>query len=432
MIVDATYLEQNLPRRYIGNPLLEALPPIANPDHVVDRLFNLPNIDMDESRRLPNYIRLHDIDILDQLYLPRQEFIDLEQQTGLILRNGLLPRNPFDAKTQRYLDTIKEQMRKQKAFNNGLPGTILFTGPSGTGKTTGIRNVLSMLPQAIQHIHYGEKPFKQRQVVWLSLDAPVGGSIKGLLLRLFRSLDECLGLTGDASYFSEYQGTRMSIDAQIENFAAAATTYFTGLIHIDDLQRVTDADEKLRKQIYNFILQIANVAKIPLILSGTSKSAEIFGKSFEVGRRTTTSLPIILERAPTPDDDFFSALARTLFDYQWTPEGLELTPKVQEYLWHLCQGISSLAITIYKGAQKYAVANSVRKFKIDHLEYAYKQLRVLHPAIEELRKGGHDAVSKYEDLLPDKVMVLKALQQLGEKKKSSDKLNALLKAQARC
>lgn len=416
MIRDAKYVTTGLPRQYLGNPLIECLPSIQPSEAVMKTLVNKPDISLGESRQLPPHIRLHDLAELESLFVPQPAFATFESELGIMLRRGLKSRHPFLAETQRYLNEIREQMRIQHSFENPLAGSYLITGVSGKGKTRGIRTVLGTYPQTIRHLAYSGKRFFQMQVVWLSVDAPVSGSIKGLLLRLFVALDKALGLEGSGSYFHQYSRSRMPYDQQIENFSQAAASHFVGVIHIDDLQRVWEANASQRDIIYSFIIQLSNVAKIPLVLSGTHKMTRLLAGSLEAARRTVSAGALDLPIPSNSSDVFFRTLVKALFKYQWTDNPLALNEAMYEKLFYWTQGLPALVVAMYMQGQKIALRNGGKTFELTHIERAYQSLNILHPALAALRKRDRHCLSRYQDLLPSRIQMHKVLKEAaGEK-----------------
>jgi hypothetical protein len=413
----AQYSTENLPLHYQGNPLIECLPPIRNHTDVALTLLSKPNVSLIATRGGAAHMRLHYIDQLEGLYIPRPEIITLESELSVMIRRGLMQRNPFSIQTTKYLYDLRAQMKATVANNNTLAGAFFVVALSGSGKTRGVRAVLEMYPKAIVHERYNGRPFKQTQVVWLSVDAPISGSIRGLLLRLFHALDEAIGYEGKHSYTAQFTKSRLPYDKQIEYFAQAAATHFVGVIHIDDLQRVWEGRRVQRDIIFGFIIQLANTARIPLLLSGTHKATALISDSLEAARRTVASGHIELTPPNSPDDPFFTTLVTTLFKYQWIDVPLVLDVALKRDLWNWSRGIPAVVNAIYIQGQKMAIREGGKTFTKAHLEAAYRgPLKVLHPALNALRQKDAHSLQRYQDLLPTEVQMRKALlTQSGQK-----------------
>lgn len=405
MITIAEYSKSNLPDQYWGNPLIECLPSIKTVQEVAEALLRKPDVKLASSRMQSPHIRLHDVAMINQLFIPRSEWFTFESELGILLRQGLKTRNPFSSETQKYLHDIKKNIasgiKEQARYANPFAGAIFVPALSGSGKTRGIIENLSMYPQTVEHTSYQGKPFVQRQVVWLSVEAPINGSIKGFLHRLFVELDEALGNEGNAMYAHMYRSASISWDRQIINFSQAAASHFLGVLHIDDLQRLLEANQEQRNRIFGFIVQLANVAKIPLVLSGTHKMSKLLARSFEGTRRATSSGFINLPHARTENDEFFKNLVTALFRYQWLDIPLALDSKIFESLHKWTMGLPFLVVGIFQYGQKIALRSGSKEFRLDHLQQAYDgPYKLLHPALNALRKGDVGSLQRFEDLLP--------------------------------
>ena len=77
------------------------------------------------------------------------------------------------------------------------------------GKSTAVEEILQLYPQVINHSHYHAQDLTLRQIVWLKLDCPFDGSIKGLCLNFFQALDDLL----QTDYYQNYAGQgRRTVD----------------------------------------------------------------------------------------------------------------------------------------------------------------------------------------------------------------------------
>lgn len=150
----AQYSTKGLPSFYLGNPLIEALPPIRTREELETLLLNSPSINLAEIRALPTHARLHAIAELESFFVPRPELFSIESEISLLMRSGYMRRNPTHASTKKSLYTVREQMKQQGANQSPLPPCLIITALSGTGKSRSIRSILSLTPQVIYHRNY--------------------------------------------------------------------------------------------------------------------------------------------------------------------------------------------------------------------------------------------------------------------------------------
>lgn len=398
MIVEAHYQKDCLPQRYVGNPLIEALPQIRPPGEATMELANLPQIDLGKSRALADYLRVYDIDTIDELYMPPPVAFELTPIVDQMIREGYVGRNPFHVPTQARLYQTAELLKLQKAHTDPLQGMLSLEGHSGMGKTRLVRTILRSFPQSIRHKLHEGKTFNQTQIVWLSVDAPIGGSIKGLLLRLLSELDAAVGQAGSPTSY-ETVHANSSIDKLIGVFAQAAATHFLGILHIDDLQRVTESNTG-RKLVVQTMIQLANVLKCPVIFSGTPETMELLGETFEVARRTTKNGSFTLSRPLSSEDPFFARLFKEAMRYQWLDQPINPTPELRNQLYQMSAGITSVFLFLHKQAQKYALSKGDKELKFAHYTQVYRaRLKPLRKALNELRKGGPNGAQQFEDFL---------------------------------
>jgi len=406
MRVKAVYNTEGLIPHYRGNPLIEALPPLLSPKETESLLLSLPKSQMSDIRQLPLHHRLHAMSDLDTIYIPRPDLCDMESDISLLIRSGYLKRNPTLATTIKDIYTTRERIRLQGGYFSSLPDCIIVTALSGTGKTRAIRSILSMYPQVIQHSKYQCKRFTDSQIVWLSLDAPISGSPRGLMLRFFAAVDRALGLEGPMSLVSQYGRIRMSIDQQIEVFAQIAATYHIGVIHIDDLQRLWEGGKSQGRQVLDMLIQLTNVVKVPLIISGTHQLVRVLAGSLEAARRCSSGGHIDFSLPTEHTDPHFRLLIKALSAYQYLNEAVVFDTQWEEKFFNLSLGLPAVIICIFTQAQKMALRAGASKLELAYLDRAFERhCALLKPALEVLRSNDPTSFSMYEDLLPAKAQL---------------------------
>ena len=399
MIVDANYRADTLPERFVGNPLIEALPEIIEPKALLKLLALKPRHDLAASKRRPAHVRIYDVACLKELYVPPPITMDFCIVIDQMLRNSYSVRNPFSRDTQEWLHSPEALMRAQGAFNDTLEGMVFVIGGSGMGKTRLVVICLSRYPQCIRHMSYMGKEFNQMQVVWIRAEVPSTGSLKTLMHRLFSSLDEALGQPGTPeSYIEEHIDS--SVDTMILNFAMAAKNHFLGLIHIDDLQRCIDVHSG--KAMIKFIIQLASALKCPVVFSATDEVSELFEelkrsekdkgvgemKKFESARRAIKEGSFHLPRAKSADDPFFTFLFDEAMRWQWTDEPIAPSSSLKKLLFSMSVGITALFLFLHGQAQIRALLLGAKQMKAAHYIYVYRdRLRPLRRLLQSIRTG---------------------------------------------
>lgn len=403
MKMKAQYSTAGLPNFYLGNPLIEALPPIRTREELEALLLNSPSINLSEIRALPAHARLHAIAELESFFVPRPELFSIESEISLLMRSGYMRRNPMHASTMKSLYTVREQMKQQGANHSPLPPCLIITALSGTGKTRSIRSILSLTPQVIHHRNYSGKRLGRTQITWISVDAPINGSPRGFLLRAFAAIDKALELSGPMSYVNQYGRAKISVDQKIEEFAQAASTFSLGLLHVDDLQRLLNGGRKQCGQVINMIIQLANVVKVPLVFSGTHQMVRALAGSLEAARRCSSGGIEDLPPADSHSDKHFQLMVQGLGTFQIMDEPIVFDEKIQKILFRLTLGIPAILIAVVTQAQKIALREGATSLCPSHFESAFnKHCALLQPALNALRGNDVNRYNTYEDLLPAK------------------------------
>ncbi|MFA1711484.1 ATP-binding protein [Peribacillus frigoritolerans] len=398
--VKARY-DQNQIAMYQHNPYIEALPPIYNMLEVASRISRRPALNKEE-RRLPALHRLHSVQTIANFVEPIPHHLDLEAKFSRMIRNGYTARNP-----------MKKEWVKQ--VRSGFPDIIFgegddqyepiirssasgfaILGASGVGKTTAIESVLGLYPQVIVHTEYNGKPFDRQQLVWLKLDCPQDGSIKGLCLNFFQSVDNALG----TNYYKKF--SRNTVDVLLLEMGNVAFALGLGVLVIDEIQRLTEAKSGGAKQMINAFVQLINVIGVPLVTVGTFKAVKMLSSEFATARRSAGQGDTFWSNFVK--DEIWDDFIESLWEYQWTKDYTPLTPALNKALYDESQGIIDIAVKLFMIAQ-WNIINEHEddKEKITvHLirEVAKENFKLARPILKAMKKGLTAELEKYEDVVP--------------------------------
>jgi len=401
MIFDAVYRTDGLPLRMQGNPLIEALPTMLEEREQIGAMANKPDLNLAESRQQTTSMRMLDVDVLDELYVPPGMSSRFATCVDQLVRRSYLPRSPLCPKATKRLYDVKSLLKDQQVHKTTLAGVIFLEGMSGMGKTRLTRIVLGRLPQVIRHSPSGCYGMNLCQVVWLSVDAPVGGSMHGLMIRMLMALDTALGIQGTAAA-NAAPGERVSVDTLIGKFAQVAATHKLGILHLDDFQRVTESQVG-RERVLHFIMQLANVIGCPIIFSGTPATLKVLEKmenkaqGFETARRICSAGHFSLQRPIAATDAEFMNMVSILLKFQWLDDLLGKNADVFNTLYGLSCGITSVVIHLHKQAQMWALQSGRKVLALSDYQLAYDHdLKALHVPLNNLRKLGVAAEQDFE------------------------------------
>lgn len=399
-IENAKYFKTGVPD-YDGNPLIEALPPILSAEQAARRMSRFPKFE-EYMREAPNHIRYHHIRSCLKFFSPLDIHLDLERRLSCAIRMGYSERNPLKAahwqKVQDAIDFFDEDSFDQYGDSDEYNSTAALgfnvAGASGGGKSQSFRRGLNIYPQVIYHKEFQGENFTESQLVWLKLDCPFDGSIKGLCINLFQAIDAILNTNHQENYISGKKGT----DEMIPALAKVAANHHLGILVIDEIQRISLAKSGGIEKMLNFFVQLVNTIGVPVCLVGTFKALPIFTGNFSQTRR---GMGIIWDRMSFDDewDRFFKSMWKYELTRSKTPAGK--LDRLSKVLYEETQGIIDLAIKAFTYAQELAIddkGNESERITPGVIRSVVRdKFKMLLPALEAFKKKDKKAMALFED-----------------------------------
>lgn len=309
-------------------------------------------------------------------------------------------RNPIRPGFLEQIDGAQQWMRSRHIEASGDQGfrsqsALTIIGSSGLGKSTAISRILSLYPQVVVHSNYRGVEFSGYQVVWMKLDCPHDGSIKGLAIDFFRHIDLLLG----TRYYRQYGSARHPISALQPAMSQISRTYGLGLLVIDEIQHLSTAKSQGAEKMLNYFVTLVNTIGIPVVLIGTNKAAGVLQSQFRQARRGSGQGDMVWERMK--QDASWDLLIEGLWDYQWVRNPVPLTFELSAELYDLSQGIVDIAVKIFVMAQIRAMSSGKEMLSVSLFrQVANEQLRLVQPMLSSLRSGNTRELAKYEDIQP--------------------------------
>lgn len=390
MTTPANYSTLHLPQSFHGNPFCEALPALPDMKGLMSALVRRPAGDF-SARDQADVARFMEVSSLLDTNFPRQESLLLAMRCLSMLLNSYSRNHPLSTDTLRRLYDISGDAFGSAASLPLQVDASSVLGWSGMGKTTMIRCVLKLFPQVIQHECYQGQEFSRKQVVYLSVDAPVAASPKGLILNIASALDQALGLAGPGSHVSQYQGSRLSVESQRVLITRALASSGVGLLHIDDLQRLGEGSRTHRDAVSAMIIGIANTAGCSLLFSGTLDALGVLQSNFEVARRANRRGSFLLKPPRDDEAEFFTTLVTFLFRYQLVRQPVAPTLELGRHLLNLSAGIPGVLVMLYVAAQETAVVTGRpldAELFSDVMRDQFGTLQAPIRKLNRMRKGG--------------------------------------------
>ena len=356
----AYYTEQDM-EEFIGNPLIQALPPPLDLEDIPKNLIVIPPYS-EELRNAAAHKRLSELQRLAQLHVPTKEDTMLLLNISRCLTWSYAGRNPMDFEfvkkclNQKGIEVtpaLKRYLERILAPIYGFP----VLGISGVGKTTSVMNALSLYPQVIQHTSFYGCPFEKKQLVWLKVDCPADGTEKGLCSAILHRIDEALG----TDYSQTILRNRMSKDVLLVKVSQLVQSLYLGILVIDDIQSLCTAKNTVSKQLLRFMVSLSNNLKIPVVMVGTPKILQLLQEEFEQAKRSSGEGEIRMNLMAKNSFEW-NRFMKMLWPYQYLKNTVELTPEIDSAFYDMSVGNPFVVATLYKIVQDDAIISKQETF----------------------------------------------------------------------
>ncbi|UBT80220.1 ATP-binding protein [Pseudomonas amygdali] len=392
----AEYIPTGMPQ-YDGNPLIECLPRILSDVDVVRRVGNLPPKPDEAERALPPKLRGHGINRLKDVVVPFEIHLRLEDLFSQLIRYGYMGRNPLLASSVRHRLPSSAEAKGHGFMSTAETMTLI--GLSGMGKTTALNSIARLYPQVISHSRYKDAILIETQVVWLKIECPHDGSLRGFCAAFFSALDAALGV----DKYSRRGGSGNSISVMLQHISQLCKTFFIGALIIDEMQHLCSSrGGQDREKLLNFFVTLSNDAGVPLVYVGTNAMLPLFSGVLRNARRAAGMGPIAFDRF-SEDDPFWEHLVSQLWAYDWTASCAPLTKELLSKIYDLAQGNTDFLAKLLMLAQRHVIWEGLDAITPAVLQQVYdNQMRLLHKPIEALRSGDPLQIADFEDMMPTK------------------------------
>jgi ABC-type oligopeptide transport system ATPase subunit len=383
---------------YQHNPYIEALGPILDDFEVFERIERRPGY-REEERLLPPHIRLHAVQAISDLIHPLPIQIDYQHRISRLIRSGYKARNPLKVEWVKQVragfpnivwgseDDQYEPIIRSSADSFAIIGT------SGVGKSTAIESVLGLYPQVITHTEYNGQPMERKQLVWLKLDCSHGGSIKGLCLNFFQSIDQVLG----TKYHSRFKSH--TVDQILPEMAAVSFNLGLGVLVIDEIQRLNEAHSGGADKMINFFVELVNTVGVPVVLCGTFQGLHLLQNKFSSTRRSEGQGNVIWNNYIK--DEIWDDFIECLWEYQWTNVETPLTPAISKAIYDVTQGVTDIAVKLYKLVQWRVIGEEDERITASLIRQVAKEsLTLSMPILDALKTKQYGKLQNIKDIYP--------------------------------
>ncbi|WP_241974757.1 ATP-binding protein [Paraburkholderia sp. BL17N1] len=391
--VEACYYSgDDLLPEYRKNPLIAALGRIWDKRAILKALDVPIAFSEDERSRSEEY-RLHAIGRLSRFVLALPAHLDVVSTLQLMVRQHYVGVNIGDDYVQGIKDRYRENQdgelmpiyhhERSHAYCAGVFGL------SGGGKTTALESALRLLPKVIHHKDHG-----LNQVVWIKVDCPKSASLKDTLKLLILEFDSLLGTD-----YSAEVGSRATLADYANKLHRISKRHQTGLIVIDEMQNALHAVAK-NDPLFDFFVNLTNVVRIPVIVSGTPKGAQLFRKTLRSARRISSQGVITWDGMRNEDD--WRRFCNQLQKYQWLADPVPLSDALRRYLLFLTQGLPGVTVPLYQLAQYAAISSGAERLSKKLVRDVFdEKMGSLRPMMNAIRSRDKARMLAYDDLLGD-------------------------------
>ena len=392
--VEAEYKEQIIPD-YRGNPFIESLPNLLSTQEVIERLAFYPEFNKNE-RLLDSHYRIHMIDRLFQVFQPLPMNLELENKISRALRQGYVSRNLFDNKLAQGFRRDYYENYNFINNNNFYSSSLGFTliGISGIGKTSSLQRILNLYPNVIVHTEYKGISFSMYQVVYIKLECPHDGSIKGLLYEFFAETDRLLG----TNYHKKVIRAKSTVDTMMSIMNQVVRNCSLGLLVIDEIQHLSMAKSGGSDKMLNFFVNLVNNVGVPVVLIGTPAAIKVLQGEFRQARRGSGSGgDMVCDRLQK--NEVWELFLNSIWIYQWTKKFALLTNELSNVIYEETQGIPDLVKKVFAIAQAHAILTGKEEITPSIIRKVAKEnLKLVQPMITALKTNNVREIAKFDDI----------------------------------
>ena len=377
----AHYTPQRIPQ-FIGNKLIEALPPAMADDELFSALSLLPPF-APEQREWATHERMYMLKELKNFMVPLSRHFELARALDTMIRSGYVGRAPRTAAHNDVYKNIHENEKAKRSFAQSASThtpqlSTSLIGISGLGKTTLVKRWCAHIDEVIYH-----PDLHVYQVPYLHIEMPSdGSSVKGLAHGILQKLDQ---LIPGANYYDDYAiKGRPGADTLMRSVARVMNRHFVGILICDEVQNLANS-RKGQQTVMTELVSACNDLKVPILFIGTTKATKVLSLDFRQARRSCGHGVTPWERLPAYVEagqiDEWREFVQVLWQNQWIQKPVELDEQLLMTMYRYSQGIIDVAITLFASAQARAMLDGSETITTELIQRVFvEELGPLHRA----------------------------------------------------
>lgn len=397
--VIANYTPQRIPQ-FVGNKLVEALPPSMSDDQLYAALSLAPPF-APAQREWPTHERMYMLKELKNFMVPLSKHFELGRALDTMIRSGYVGRAPRTPAHNEIYKGIHENEKAQRSFAQSASThtpqlSTSLIGISGMGKTTLVKRWCAHIDEVIYH-----PELHVYQVPYLHIEMPSdGSSVKGLAHGILQKLDQ---LIPGANYYEDHAlKGRPGADTLMRSVARVMNRHFVGILICDEVQNLANS-RKGQQTVMTELVSACNDLKVPILFIGTTKAMKVLSLDFRQARRSCGHGVTPWERLPdcvAPGTiDEWREFVEVLWQNQWVKNPVELTDHLLMSMYRFSQGIIDVAITLFASAQARAMLDGSETVTAELIQQVFAdELRPLHKAIDALQRNDIEAIAMFDDI----------------------------------
>lgn len=348
------------------NDIIKALPQMKMGEDIISELSVLPMYDKNIIYENQT-VRLMALSDLYNIYIPSDMSTEIYCKLYLALIRSLQKKSGISAIRQK---NENNSLIQGQTHNSIIGGSDSFTivGCSGIGKSSAINRAIELI--GANGVIETANPYS-KVIPFVVVQCPFDCSVKGLLLEILRKVDEQIG----SDYYTKGMKARVTTDMLIGSVSQVALNHI-GLLVVDEIQNVVN--NRLGTSLVGMLTQLINSSGISICMVGTPECTMFFEQALQLARRS-----LGLQYNTCEYNQYFVDFCKTLFEYQYTKNRVEITDSIIGWLYEHSGGILSVVVSLVHDVQEIAILNGTEKICAETLNMAYKKrLSMLHNYLE--------------------------------------------------
>lgn len=344
--------------------LIDRIPPLLTDKELIKALSKCPhydsNLTLTKSERLLKLLDIYD------LFIPTHMSVEIYNTLYFSLVRSLNRKATL-------IDNL--QMLENRKIMNGasIIGGInsgdcsLIIGSSGLGKSNSISRAVDIISnnKTIEM----ENPYCSIIPI-LTVEAP-SLSIKAFFYAILKAIDNKIG----TNYYNANCNARISTDLLIGAVANALLLH-CGLLVVDEVDRLVDRKNSI--SFIHYITELINLSGISVVFCGVPNALNFFQSTDYLARRSMGQIYKPMDYG----QEFFDFI-NSLFDYQYTQNKVEVNSEILRTIYKLTNGNTSMIISLFVNAQKWAITNNNEQIDTHSLLQAYNQnMSIMTPHLQ--------------------------------------------------